>query len=448
MRAALPRLGTPPSLTHFPERSGGGYTLADLLYFENTLVHALAVVGEDYAAKQRTARLLAAGIELGRLYDAAKSLEQYTDEWKQGGLLGRAAFTRSFRKPADVTAFRIPEEWTEPSFHHEVINQLYTIPSSGQEGYEAVRSLRLGELPRPTLIEDLRTVLRDMIVRRDQWVAPGEEAPYQTLEHALILLAHYGAEESLPDILNLLRMDAEFIECLFGWELEDTIKVPLYQLGRNYLNDLYAYLIEGGNDGYARAAVASVFTQTALDDPDRRTEVIAYYHKLFTYLLDHRDDRGLMDTDFITLSVSRCTDLRASELFPPIRELYEAGWVAPDMQGDLYEIEHQLRLPPDPRDIHGQPTDLRDHYLGDYRKIASPRPENTDWEQTLRRSMSPVARLLRDYQQAEEQRAHSLTRGTPARASRLRPPGQPKVGRNDPCPCGSGRKYKRCCLRK
>jgi uncharacterized protein YecA (UPF0149 family) len=24
----------------------------------------------------------------------------------------------------------------------------------------------------------------------------------------------------------------------------------------------------------------------------------------------------------------------------------------------------------------------------------------------------------------------------------------PKVGRNDLCPCGSGRKYKRCCLGK
>jgi preprotein translocase subunit SecA len=23
--------------------------------------------------------------------------------------------------------------------------------------------------------------------------------------------------------------------------------------------------------------------------------------------------------------------------------------------------------------------------------------------------------------------------------------GQPKVGRNDPCPCGSGKKYKHCC---
>lgn len=25
---------------------------------------------------------------------------------------------------------------------------------------------------------------------------------------------------------------------------------------------------------------------------------------------------------------------------------------------------------------------------------------------------------------------------------------KPKVGRNDPCPCGSGKKYKKCCLNK
>ncbi len=23
-----------------------------------------------------------------------------------------------------------------------------------------------------------------------------------------------------------------------------------------------------------------------------------------------------------------------------------------------------------------------------------------------------------------------------------------KIGRNDPCPCGSGKKYKRCCMKK
>jgi hypothetical protein len=30
----------------------------------------------------------------------------------------------------------------------------------------------------------------------------------------------------------------------------------------------------------------------------------------------------------------------------------------------------------------------------------------------------------------------------------LKPPASGKVGRNDPCPCGSGKKFKKCCLRK
>ena len=35
-------------------------------------------------------------------------------------------------------------------------------------------------------------------------------------------------------------------------------------------------------------------------------------------------------------------------------------------------------------------------------------------------------------------------------ASWLRPekPAKKKIGRNDPCPCGSGKKYKKCCLTK
>lgn len=36
--------------------------------------------------------------------------------------------------------------------------------------------------------------------------------------------------------------------------------------------------------------------------------------------------------------------------------------------------------------------------------------------------------------------------GRPARRAAYRRPG-PKTGRNDPCPCGSGRKFKKCCGR-
>jgi preprotein translocase subunit SecA len=37
--------------------------------------------------------------------------------------------------------------------------------------------------------------------------------------------------------------------------------------------------------------------------------------------------------------------------------------------------------------------------------------------------------------------------GAPSRTEPRTASGQ-KVGRNDPCPCGSGKKYKKCCLLK
>jgi preprotein translocase subunit SecA len=34
---------------------------------------------------------------------------------------------------------------------------------------------------------------------------------------------------------------------------------------------------------------------------------------------------------------------------------------------------------------------------------------------------------------------------SPQRFAEAEPRASAKIGRNDPCPCGSGRKYKRCC---
>jgi uncharacterized protein len=41
----------------------------------------------------------------------------------------------------------------------------------------------------------------------------------------------------------------------------------------------------------------------------------------------------------------------------------------------------------------------------------------------------------------------SIQRQTPSRPA-ARAKAHPGIGRNDPCPCGSGRKYKKCCMRK
>ncbi|HEY5790479.1 MAG TPA: UPF0149 family protein [Gammaproteobacteria bacterium] len=48
--------------------------------------------------------------------------------------------------------------------------------------------------------------------------------------------------------------------------------------------------------------------------------------------------------------------------------------------------------------------------------------------------VGPAAVALHGYWLEQRQQARRATRS------------EPKVGRNDPCPCGSGKKYKKCCL--
>jgi hypothetical protein len=72
-----------------------------------------------------------------------------------------------------------------------------------------------------------------------------------------------------------------------------------------------------------------------------------------------------------------------------------------------------------------------------------------------------LAFALNDYLNAREGFTPSLARKRPAasipgvkgvsplasasRSASVLPPAAPKVGRNDPCPCQSGRKFKHCC---
>ena len=56
-----------------------------------------------------------------------------------------------------------------------------------------------------------------------------------------------------------------------------------------------------------------------------------------------------------------------------------------------------------------------------------------------RASLEKLASLWRKGEPPE--RLMQLVRAADAKAS-------PQAGRNDPCPCGSGKKYKRCCLGK
>ena len=67
-----------------------------------------------------------------------------------------------------------------------------------------------------------------------------------------------------------------------------------------------------------------------------------------------------------------------------------------------------------------------------------PKPISPEQRENIKAHMA--VGLLRAYRYFREQRRASLG----AHAGDLRRKA-PKVGRNEPCPCGSGKKYKRCC---
>lgn len=96
--------------------------------------------------------------------------------------------------------------------------------------------------------------------------------------------------------------------------------------------------------------------------------------------------------------------------------------------------------------------DLRESLLAQAairgREFPEAKAWRADWEAAQRR--------FREYLREEQLPGRDFTEPTPAPAagladylpgpvpSRTSSPG-PSVGRNDPCPCGSGRKFKKCC---
>ena len=67
-------------------------------------------------------------------------------------------------------------------------------------------------------------------------------------------------------------------------------------------------------------------------------------------------------------------------------------------------------------------------------------------EETVRRLFS--VRLKTNQEVKRERVATGITEGRGDGTVKKQPRRVQKVGRNDPCPCGSGKKYKHCCGRE
>ena len=311
----------------------------------------------------------------------------------------------------------------EPEFNHPEIRQLYD--NDMRIDHQIIKEI-LG-LPRESLINDLETILEDVVrryeyfknkVREDEWVE--EEQVF--LIHALFLLAELNATESLYKILQLLRQDEELLEFWFGDFLTAEVWRSIYQLGKNQLEKLKQFALEPNIYTYARSAISTAVEQIAYHEPERKPEVVEWIKDVLTFLLDNRDAEDLIDSDFIGFIIGDIMDLKAKELLPLVKTFFNQGLVSKSICGDFKDVENGTINKPEKDYYKYTLYNIYDRYKHILTTWAGYNEEEKDLDDSG----------FNDYDMTDYQSEY-LTDSAP------------KIGRNNPCPCGSGKKYKKCC---
>ena len=309
-----------------------------------------------------------------------------------------------------------------PDFHFKEIHLLYE--NSLEIDATILKSIL--ELPRKDLITDLENVISDSIRRYEYYVNIANEDEWDeelfTFPfHAMYLLAELESEKSLGIVLQFLRQGDEFLDFWLGDSLTEDVWEIIYKLGQNKLNDLKNLFFEKNQYPFALTPVLTAMSQIVHHHPDRRQEVLDWYKSIFIYYLDHLDDDDLLDTDTIAMLISDCIDIGPIELLPYIEKLYQHDVVNEEICGSFQEVKKDIENP--------------------WFEVKKIKNIYDRYEYLIKKWYKGNAGF--------DSKIHKPDKMDDGPIGTIKPVSTgPKIGRNDPCICGSGKKYKKCCYGK
>lgn len=419
--------------------------------YQDAAAHYEMTIGEDTAAVQRLESLMDLGVDQPFLDRMANNLAMVRIARRDDRLENR---NRHKREVIAVQKVYLDQADVAPILNHPELNILYEVST---DSLSEEQQLSILALPRTTLIEDLETILVDTMKRWEYF--QDTEYDKNTREftyHALYFLGVLKSKASLQKVLDLFRMEEDFTDFWFSDYLKEVIFPTLYVLGEGQLNELQSFAIEGEISAFDKCYIGTVVGQVALHQPERRGEVIQWFQNVFQTFLDQPDNDKLIDTNFLTMIIGDVITFRGIELLPILEKLNEKNWIHDNFQGDIVEIRRLINEEDHPSELEPLPENIQEYYSRAYesRKIKRPLDEmdkailekfNSKGEQLITkfRSKNLYGELEDDDFEEEEENYYYR----PAPVETIKRVG-PKIGRNDPCTCGSGKKYKKCCLRK
>ncbi len=171
--------------------------------------------------------------------------------------------------------------------------------------------------------------------------------------------------------------------CEDDWAMEE-LPVVLAMMGPKAIGPITDFVDDSSHKEYARMMAVDALEEIAKRSPSARSQVV-------TIITDYLERPDRNTSALNGFAVSSLITLNAKESIDTLRRLYANGNVDISVCGDIEDVEIALGL------------------------------------RTRRNTPSPDLRQLYGLSAR-----HGISRQ--------------KTGRNDPCPCGSGKKYKKCCL--
>ena len=132
------------------------------------------------------------------------------------------------------------------------------------------------------------------------------------------------------------------------------------------------------------------------------------------FIIENKENENILDTEFIGLFISDLVEHRTVELLAKIKKLFDLEivgyWICGDYESVLKDISDDVNI-----DVPKSYSNFIEVYAG-FKKNWNVTEDNRSF--------------FDDKNDYFDQPCIS----------------QKKIGRNEPCPCGSGKKYKKCCI--
>lgn len=239
------------------------------------------------------------------------------------------------------------------------------------------------------------------------------EDNYELHFYGLFLLGEFQDKESFEKIMEFAALPPETLDTLLGGGITEGLNDILYNTYNGNLKLLKQSIWNPRIDDFVRAAMLDVMGQLYLDGTLGKDELQSFLKEI----IYHEEEIGDYIYEAIVSTIFECHFV---DMLPDIRYLYD---------NDMVDIS-----------VHGEYdscVDLMFRY--------------DDSSVGFCESPMSVARLKgwAMFEEEEPQRSGAdLDKLYKAWKKEFAPEPKIKIGRNDPCPCGSGRKYKHCCLNK